>query len=109
YSNGPYCEYALDPKTLLEGASNGQAFYSRISDDYFKTLGVPIINGSDFVLENSKDTPPYAIINESLARRLWGVEDPLGKTFYAKYSWQKEGEPPVQHIVHGIVGDFQAC
>ncbi len=108
YSNGPYLAYAVDPKALADNAPEGEAFFSRISNGYFATLGVSFVTGSDFPWEISPDAPPQAILSESLARKLWGREDAIGQVLHVRYPQQKEDEPPVQLVVRGIVRDFQA-
>jgi predicted permease len=109
YSNGPYCTYATDAAALTNGLATGEAFYMQISDQYFKTLGVPMIAGEDFPGELPDEAPPYAIVTESLARRLWPDGSALQRTLFARYPWMKAGEPPAALIVRAVVRDFQAC
>jgi predicted permease len=46
---------------------------------YFQTMGVPLRAGRDFTERDTPDAPGVAIINETLARRHWSSEDPIGK------------------------------
>ncbi len=46
---------------------------------YFQTMGIPMRAGRDFTERDTPDTPDVAIINETLARRQWPSEDPIGK------------------------------
>jgi predicted permease len=46
---------------------------------YFQTMGVPLRAGRDFTERDTPDAPGVAIINETLARREWPSEDPVGK------------------------------
>ncbi|MGH9938719.1 MAG: ABC transporter permease, partial [Blastocatellia bacterium] len=46
---------------------------------YFQTMGVPLRGGRDFTERDTRGTPGVIIINETLARRHWPAEDPLGK------------------------------
>jgi putative ABC transport system permease protein len=46
---------------------------------YFETLGIPIVNGRDFNDGDRSSAPLVTIINESLARRYFGNENPIGK------------------------------
>jgi putative ABC transport system permease protein len=51
----------------------------RVGASYFETMGIRLLRGRPF---NSADTPastPVVIINETLARRIWPNENPLGK------------------------------
>ncbi len=46
---------------------------------YFETLGVPLVSGRDFTAQDTAAAPAVAIINETMARRFFPGEDPLGK------------------------------
>ena len=46
---------------------------------YFQTMGIPLRAGRDFTERDTPDAPGVAIINETLARRHWPSEDPIGK------------------------------
>jgi predicted permease len=52
-----------------------------ISGDFFKTLANPLQSGRFFSSQDGPDSPPVAIINEALARRLWPGRDAVGKKF----------------------------
>jgi predicted permease len=52
---------------------------NRVSPDYLATIRQPLLRGRDFV--NDGATRHVAIINETLARRLWGDADPIGRRF----------------------------
>src|SRR5262249_17224224 len=58
-----------------------QISFNRVSVDYFKTLGIRLISGSEFTPSMEQDGELVAIINETMARRFWQGEVPLGKTF----------------------------
>ena len=108
YSIGPYCTYASNPEALIDGGGVGKAFYSDISDQYFDTLGVPFVAGEDFPEGLARADANEVILNESLARRLWPDGDALQRTLYVRYSYMKEGDPPVERVVRGVVRDYQA-
>src|SRR5262249_30692630 len=46
---------------------------------YFRTMGVPLRAGRDFDERDAADAPGVVILNETLARRQWPTEDPIGK------------------------------
>jgi putative ABC transport system permease protein len=51
-----------------------------VSPGYFQALGIPLIEGRDFTdADNQKDARCVRIVNESMARRYWPGEDPVGK------------------------------
>ncbi len=57
-----------------------------VTPGYFHTLGIPLRRGRDFAAEDTHDAQRVAIINETLARRLWPAypagQDPVGQRIY---------------------------
>ena len=53
--------------------------WATISGDYFQALGIPLVRGRFFSDEDTRNTTPVVIINETMARRYWPGEDPVGK------------------------------
>jgi predicted permease len=51
------------------------------SGDYFAALGVPLLAGRTFSERDSPEHPVVGIIDERLAREVFGREDPIGKRF----------------------------
>ena len=50
-----------------------------VSPDFFRTLGVPLVRGRPLDENDRVGAPDVALVNESLARKFWPNEDPLGK------------------------------
>ena len=50
-----------------------------VSPNYFRTTGVPLLQGRMFGPQDTEQAPGVVVINESMARLLWPGEDPLGK------------------------------
>ena len=66
--------------------------------NYFQTLGIPLLKGRSFTLEDRIDGQPVAIVSETAGRQFWPGQDPIGKRIrWGVYT-------PWQTIV-GIVGD----
>jgi predicted permease len=53
--------------------------WSQISGAYFQAMGIPLLRGRHFDQRDGPDAPPVVIVNETLARRYWPGEDPIGK------------------------------
>jgi predicted permease len=53
--------------------------WATISGDYFQALGIPLVKGRFFSDEDTKNTTPVVIINETMAHRYWPGDDPIGK------------------------------
>jgi putative ABC transport system permease protein len=68
---------------------------------YFETMRVPLLKGREFAAGDTADSTPVVIINETMARRFWPNEDPIGRRMvYGRPS----PDNPWMTIV-GIVGD----
>jgi len=53
--------------------------WATISGDYFQALGVPLVRGRFFTGQDTKETTPVVVINETMAHRYWPGDDPIGK------------------------------
>ena len=56
-----------------------EAFVRIVSDGYLKAMGIPILSGRDFTDRDSPNSEQVIIVNETLARRLWPGQDPIGQ------------------------------
>src|SRR3989449_773400 len=54
-------------------------FYQFISKDYFKTLGIRLVDGRLFDDRDASGTPNVAIVNQTMARTFWGNQSPIGR------------------------------
>jgi putative ABC transport system permease protein len=73
-----------------------------VMPDYFKTLQVEILHGREFSPLDTAGGLPVAVINESMARRYWPNESPLGQRVQFD-TLLLPGEPPRQVV--GVVAD----
>jgi predicted permease len=65
---------ALDPNNI------NFAGWQMVGANYFHTLGIPLVAGRDLVSQDIDEAAPVvAVINETMARRYWPNENPLGK------------------------------
>jgi predicted permease len=74
-----------------------------VTPDYFRTLGVPLVRGRFFKGSDTREAPAVALVNATLARRIFPGEDPIGKRLVTGLDGNKEEGYWV--TVVGIVGD----
>jgi putative ABC transport system permease protein len=93
--------FKIEGRPGLEAASPSEAAYRAVTEDYFRTMGIPLIAGREFTAGDKPQTTPVVVINQTMARRFWPDGDPVGKQL-------RFGEPndPVYTIV-GVVGDIK--
>ncbi|MEN3332599.1 MAG: hypothetical protein V7641_1964 [Blastocatellia bacterium] len=53
--------------------------FNIVGENYFKTLGVQLLEGRDFGPQDNATAPKVAIINEAMAEKYWPDSSPLGK------------------------------
>jgi putative ABC transport system permease protein len=53
--------------------------YHHVTPGYFETIGAVIRRGRPFTPQDRANQPLVAIVNETLARRIWPNEDPIGR------------------------------
>jgi putative ABC transport system permease protein len=73
------------------------------SIEYLRAMGIPLLRGRDFRADDGlRDAPPVAIVSESMAKRFWPEDDPIGKRFKSspnpKEAWTQ---------VIGVAGDVK--
>jgi putative ABC transport system permease protein len=78
----PVADWGFNGNVNVEGLpSQNRGFFAEyrwVTADYFATVGVPLVRGRLFLPEEIAGIRQAAVINESMARRLWGGKDPLG-------------------------------
>ncbi|MEK6321098.1 MAG: ABC transporter permease [Acidobacteriota bacterium] len=68
---------------------------------YFQTMGIPLLKGRYFDDRDVREAPQVAIIDETMERKFWADEDPIGK----RISFQRDPQGnPIWREVVGVVG-----
>jgi predicted permease len=75
---------------------------SVISDDYFRTMGIPMLAGREFDAHDRAGAPKTMIINQAAADFFFPGENPLGKRM--KVAW---GPPPDEMEIIGVAGNIR--
>jgi cell division protein FtsX len=84
-SRAPFEAATLTQRTFrVEGLSEDEVVspmgqVNAVSPEYFLTVGVPLISGRTFTLADDRTTEPVIVINERMARDLFGEQDPINQ------------------------------
>ena len=78
--------------------------WTTIRGDYFQAIGGRLLEGRFFTDQDRKDSPLVAIVDESMARRFWPGEDPIGKRFKG---FDLRGKNDDWLTVVGVVADIR--
>ena len=75
-------------------------FYQVVSEDYFETMRIPLIEGRYFTAHDAEGSQPVLIVNQTMARMYWGNQSAIGR--HAR----SDDRSPWATIV-GVVGDVK--
>jgi putative ABC transport system permease protein len=78
----------------------GESHLRIVSADYFKVMGVPLINGRAFTADDKGDTPNVVVVNQTFVNRVFPNEAALGQRLTFKFT---ADQPPFEIV--GVVGD----
>jgi putative ABC transport system permease protein len=104
-NNLPLSEFNPDGTFVIDNdpGKKGYAAYRRASSGYFAAMGIPLLRGRWFEATDKPGAPHAALISQSLARKYWPHEDPLGKRIQFG---NMDGDLRLLHVV-GVVSDVR--
>ncbi len=94
-------QYEVDGQNYLTDRDRPRGNFESVSDDYFSTLGLKVLEGRDFTINDADTSQPVAIVNASFARKHWGNQSPLGH----KVRIFNPGDPQSWRTIVGVVPD----
>lgn len=77
--------------------------YAAADEDFFATLGMPIVSGRNFARSDTASSPQVAIVSESLGRLIADGGSPIGRSFPGL---RRGLDPPADLVVIGVVPDL---
>jgi len=95
-------DFHIEGQTRPAGAEPAIAYFNRVSPDYFQALGIPLRSGRLFSNSDTPTAPDVVLINDTLRRRFFANEDPVGK----RINVGTEAKPDWVQVV-GVVGDVK--
>jgi putative ABC transport system permease protein len=96
--------FSIEERPMPESAADRNAFravYFLITPHFFATMKTPLVRGRDLNDFDTASAPWVAIINETMSRRFWPDEDPIGKRITLSVV---SGEQPREIV--GVVRDI---
>ncbi len=98
--NGPVA-IEIPGRQPAPGPDRFHAVQNVVEPEFFHALGVPIVRGRGFAEGNDSPGAGGVIVNESMARRYWPDQDPIGQRIRISGS----ASPPLEIV--GVVKDFK--
>jgi putative ABC transport system permease protein len=90
-------DFNIEGRPKFKSGEAPVAEYRLITPDYFRAIGIPLLKGRVFDDREGAQSPISILINETLAKRFFPDEDPLGKRLLVF-----DDKP---HEIIGVVGD----
>jgi predicted permease len=76
---GGFGQYEVDGQNYVTDRDRPQGNFEFVSDGYFATLGLKILEGRDFTIDDNDAKQPVAIVSTGFARKYFGSQSPLGR------------------------------
>jgi putative ABC transport system permease protein len=93
--------FTIDGPSSVGPGELASATYYAVTPDYFRTMGIPLIRGRYFNEQDVQTTMRVVVINETLARRYFLDDDPVGRQIRIS-----DGAKIAREII-GVVGDVK--
>ena len=81
--------------------------YLAISADYFRVMQIPLLRGRTFTDADNEYSPGVALINETVARKVWPNEDPIGKQITIGKIMGPDWSDPAPREIVGVIADVK--
>jgi putative ABC transport system permease protein len=94
-------QFEVDGQPYVTDRDRPRGNSESVSDGYFSTMGLKILEGRDFTLDDNDAKQPVAIVNASFAKRWFGKESPLGRRVRAF----NPAQPQPWRTIIGVVPD----
>jgi putative ABC transport system permease protein len=94
-------------KPVPSRANMASSGYFRVSASYLETIGLRLLQGRWFNGADTAESAPVVVINETLARRIWPNENPIGKRIKQGLPDDMDRESRPWREVIGVVNDVK--
>ena len=74
-------DFQIEGQTPVPGQALPVADFRVVSEGYFDTLHIPVLDGRAFTRIDRPESPLVAVVNHAAARHFWGEQDAVGKRF----------------------------
>ena len=81
------------------------AWFNIVSAGWFRTYGIPFLDGRDFSSRDTPGAPPVAIVNEAFARHFVGGRNPIGIRVRHPFDIERQIVGYVRDAVYDSVRD----
>jgi predicted permease len=113
--SGSNSSFLLEGRPRIAG-QNKHVPYNSVGQNFFTTMGIPLLYGRSFDLRDSSSSPGVAVINRALAQKEFAGNNPIGSSFRmneggeqfeivgvcadAKYAWIRADDSPTFYVLY---------
>jgi predicted permease len=113
--SGSNSDFLLEGRSRVAGG-NKHVAYNSVGQNFFITMGIPILYGRPFGLRDTATSPGVAVINRALAQKEFAGTNPIGASFQmkeggapieivgvcadAKYAWLRADDSPTFYVLY---------
>ncbi len=107
YSGGSIQPIGIEGRPVVQLSDQPEVAVRKITPGYLKTMRIPVIRGRDINEGDVEERVPVILITESLAKKFFPNEDPIGKHLTLGLEDQGRELKPTPREIVGIVGDVK--
>jgi predicted permease len=98
-NGGGATKVVLTPQETASATAGTPVWFNLVDNAYFEAIDVPLMRGRNFGGQDNAKSAPVAIVNQTLARKLFGSDDVVGRHF------RVGREKPVDTEIVGVARD----
>ena len=101
-------EFRIEGRTIIGANSKPvrpDVACRHVTSEYFRTMGIRLLQGRSFTDRDTHDAPGVVIINEAMARRYWPQENPIGSRIWSRENGTIDAERAFEVV--GIAADIR--
>ena len=100
----PQTGFYIEGRPAPERGDEQQVHYRSVSSDYFDVMGIGLVSGRAFTVDDRADGLKVAVINEAMARMYWRGENPIGRRLALDFDTLRffPDRPPEPNIAAGM-------
>ena len=95
--------FGIEGRAIQPGEVSPHGDRWSVTDGYFQAMQIPLVRGRYFTAQDTADAPSVVIIDETMARKYWAREDPIGK----RIAFEGTADNPRWREIVGIVAHIK--
>ena len=98
--------FNIEGRPAPKSGYDGDEQWRSVAPHYFRTLQIPLLRGRLFTESDTQGAPAVVIINQTMARKYWKSQDPMGQIIVIGKGLGPQFEEGPRQVV-GVVGDVK--